>query len=31
MNIFLNDAAHAELTRRIESAGLQGSTFVAQD
>lgn len=31
MNIFLNDAAHAELTRRIESASLQGSTFIAQD
>jgi len=29
MDIYLNDAAHAELVRLIGAAGLQGSSFVA--
>jgi len=31
MDIYLNDAAHTELCRLIEGAGLKGSTFMAQD
>ena len=30
MDIYLNESAHAELTRLIGKAGLRGSTFIAQ-